>query len=87
MEKWRSVQPGMILEEEESEDFYIRHRPSWRSTEFNDLMDLLDQRHLDTHKKAKAFERSMGETLQKEPPAGTEAWMLNEDVLLNDVTE
>ena len=40
---WDEVSAEMMTEEETGdEDDYIRHRPAWRSQDFNKMVDLLD---------------------------------------------
>ena len=45
-EKWKDVEPCMMSDEESLEDSAAieRRRPEWRSAEFNELIDILDQR-------------------------------------------
>ena len=43
---WKDVDPCMMSDEESNEDTttIARKRPEWRSDEFNELIDSLDQR-------------------------------------------
>ena len=60
----------MMSEEEEEGDSFIRHQPSWSSEEFNNFLDMLDERYSkkDSKTTAKAFSRKLGEVVVREPP-------------------
>ncbi|XP_065907458.1 uncharacterized protein [Dysidea avara] len=70
---WKYVTAEMMTEEESDDDGgFVRHRQSWRSDEFNDLME-----HLDKGKKETlAKNRRDGEIVERAPPPYAEMWMI-----------
>ena len=63
---WNSVTADMMTEEETgTENSYIQHRQSWRSTRFNSLTKKLDEERCT---KTLARQRDTGETLVRAPP-------------------
>lgn len=85
-EKWKLVQPVMMSEEEEEGD-----QPSWSSEEFNNFLDMLDERYSkkDPKTKAKAFSRKLGEVVVREPQVliSDRLWMTSEDCLSESYPE
>ena len=81
----------MMSEEEEEGDSFIRHRPSWRSEEFNKFFDMLDERYSekDPKTKAKAFSQKLGEVVLRDPPVpiSAELWMISEDCISQSYLE
>ena len=72
---WLDVTPEMMTEEETgSEDNYIRHRQSWRSSKFNRLMDKLDGPAKNIRSLAK--KRDDGVIVIRSPPTIAKEWMI-----------
>ena len=74
---WMDVTPEMMTEEETgTEDNYICHRQSWRSSKFNNLMDDLDK-----NRKAKtlARKRDIGDCVDRPAPPNAKKWMMSEE--------
>ena len=81
----------MMSEEEEEGNSFIRHRPSWRCEEFNQFLEMLDERYSekDPTTKAKAFSRNIGEVVLRDPPVpiSVELWMISEDCISQSYPE
>ena len=73
---WKDVDPCMMSDEESSEDSttIARKRPEWRSAEFNELIDSLDQRADDQFKNARK-ERILCSPWKIAPPKDCQPWM------------
>ena len=71
-----------MMSEEEEEDCFVRHQPSWRSEEFNTFLNLLDERYSgkDHPKiKTKAFTRKLGCVIIQDPPISANPCMISEE--------
>ena len=76
MEKWKDIYPTMMSDEETLDNKNLkRRRPSWRSSEFNELMDELDQRS-ESNSKHPRKNRVIGTPLKNDPPTNAKEWML-----------
>ena len=62
----------MTEEETDGEGGFVRHRQSWRSDDFNNLMDHLDEGRKETLTK----NRKEGEIVEREPPSKAKTWMI-----------
>lgn len=72
----------MMSEEETGSEDYVRHRQSWRSTKFNELID-----QLDSNKSARSLakRRDNGAEVIRPIPCNVKQWMLRqEDDLSNN---
>ena len=65
-----------MSEEEEDEDSYTRHPPSYRSKAFDDFINKLDQRLSSKHKKHPRLERKLGSPCDKPIPGHCKKWMV-----------
>lgn len=73
---WEEITPDMMTEEETGEDDnYIRRRQSWRSTNFNRLIDALDASC--TMTKSMAKPRQIGAPTVNPPPSSAKKWMVS----------
>lgn len=71
---WNSVTADMMTEEEMgTENNYIRHRQSWRSTRFNSFMETLDEERCT---KTLARQRDTGDIVVRPPPPRVKPWMV-----------
>ena len=73
----------MMSEEEDSEagdSEFIRHRPQWRSHQFNRFINKLDKRFKSKHAKSLAKPRSYGSPNSAPAPMGVPSWMTLEDM-------
>ena len=75
---WKDISPLMMSDEETTEDSqaFKRRRPDWRSDEFNDLMDELDQRSYSKASKHPRKARVIGSPLRCPWPENIKEWML-----------
>lgn len=75
-EKWKDVEPCMMSDEESLEDSAAieRRRPEWRSAEFNELIDILDQRADEQLKNARK-QRILCSPWKIGPPKECKTWM------------
>ena len=75
-ERWKDVNPCMMSDEGSNEDSttIARKRPEWRSTEFNELTDLLDQRADEQFENARK-ERILCSPWKIGPPKDCKPWM------------
>ena len=65
---WDEVSAEMMTEEETGdEDDYIRHRPAWRSQDFNKMVDLLDAQRKGVRSLARPRQIGMPSTVS--PPS------------------
>ena len=72
---WDAVTAEMMSEEETGEEGnYIRHRPGWRSTNFNKIIDMLDVPREGLKSLAKP--RQLGSPSTSSPPSFAKKWML-----------
>ncbi|XP_065907259.1 uncharacterized protein [Dysidea avara] len=70
---WKHVTAEMMTEEEsDDEGGFVRHRQSWRSDDFNKLMDHLDK----GRKESLAKNRQEGEIVERAPPPKAKTWMI-----------
>ena len=76
IKNWKDITPEMMSEEEAEGDEFIRHRPSWRSSSLNKLLEKLDNRFKAKNKKSLAKPRSYGIPSDKPAPDNTPTWML-----------
>lgn len=75
-DKWKDVHPSMMSDEETVDGKTLkRKRPAWRSSEFNQLIDEIEQRyeHSSTHPRK---ERICGSPLKCAPPTSIKEWMV-----------
>ena len=71
---WENITPEMMTEEETgSDNDYIRHRQSWRSQNFNALMDKLDEAKSG---RTLAKQRKLGDNIVRPSPPSAKKWML-----------
>ena len=73
---WKDVTAEMMSDEEKVDDIYIRHRPSYRSEKFCNLLIKLDERLAakgNNHARFKWQERSVAE---KVAPLNCKPWMV-----------
>ena len=56
--------------EEGDNDSFIRHRPSWRSSSLNRLLEKLENRYKSKHPNSLAKPRTYGDPVPKIPPSG-----------------
>lgn len=71
---WMDVTPDMMTEEETgTEDNYICHRQSWRSSRFNSLMDDLDKNR---KTRSLARKRDIGDCVDRPIPPNAKKWMI-----------
>ena len=75
-EKWKDVHPSMMSDEETVDTKTLkRKRPEWRSPEFNQLIDQIEQRYeLASNHPRK--ERIYGSPLKCAPPVAAKEWMV-----------
>ena len=72
---WDEVSAEMMTEEETGdEDDYIRHRPAWRSQDFNKMVDLLDAQREGVRSLARP--RQIGTPSTVSPPSTAKKWMI-----------
>ena len=79
--------PELMSEEEEDDNGFVRHRPSWRSTSMNRLIDKLDHRHMLHNKKTTAKPRIYGDEILKPTPSDIPSWMIKGDDDCQDENE
>lgn len=75
-EKWKYVYPSMMSDEETVDSKTLKHkRPAWRSPEFNQMIDQIEQcyEHASNHPRKK---RICGSPLKCVPPATAKEWMV-----------
>lgn len=71
---WEEITPEMMTKEETgAEENYIRHRQSWRSSKFNQLMDKLDEEK----GKSLARQREIGDIVDRAAPQVAKLWMIS----------
>ena len=75
-DKWKSVTPDMMSEEEKREDFYVRHQPEYRSQKLNSFITKLDERSERNIAVHARFKRKIGTPLKVPPPKGIPSWMV-----------
>ena len=76
---WGDITPEMMTEEETgTEDNYIRHRQSWRSSNFNKFMDKIDEKK---NVKSLARQRQLGDEINRSPPSAAKSWMIKTDTV------
>ena len=67
--------------DEEDPQALMHRRPSWRSEQCNELIDTLDARNSQLHKKYPSKKRITGPLLQTSPPPSTPHWMVHQSVV------
>ena len=78
-DKWASLKPAHLSEEEEQDGgTMLRKRPNWRSEELNAFLDTLDKR-ADQASKTARKERILGSPLDSRFPDELPTWMLRVD--------
>ena len=71
------VDASMMSEEEMGDGKFKQKRPSWRSEQFNELIDILDERATGTIKQARK-ERLLCSPVKLSPPKNVQPWMIHE---------
>ena len=68
----------MMSDEEEADGKFKVHRQEWRSEEFNEFMETLDNRAASSSsQKRPRMERFCGTPVKSDPPTDTKNWMIN----------
>ena len=83
MHKWANIEPSMMSDEEVVDGRFKVHRQEWRSDEFNDFMEELDDRASVTNPKPRPrLSRFQGTPQKTQPPPNTPGWMIANDEVL-----
>ena len=81
MGKWSDIRPSMMSNEEETDGRFKVHRQEWRSAEFNDFMDELDDHAIASQGKPRPrITRYYGipcKVAPPPPPADVSHWMVS----------
>ena len=76
MGKLSDIRPSMMSDEEETDGRFKVRRQKWRSAEFNDFMDELDDRAIASQGKPRPrITRYYGTPCKVAPPADVSHWM------------
>ena len=79
---WKDVTPDMMSDEEEVDDVYVRHSPSYRCEKFHNYLMKLDKRVAAKGKNVHArFQRQEGAVIEKNPPPNCKPWMIKSQVV------
>lgn len=78
MNKWVEIEPSMMSDEEEAGGQFKVRRQEWRSAEFNQFMEDLDDRASSSHRKSRPrITRYLGTLCKIQPPTNATEWMLS----------
>ena len=83
---WAEVTPEMMSDEEQEEDYYMRHPPSYRSKALHQFITKLDTR-LDKEKGTHPrMERRLGSPIDKAIPSRFKKWTIRRELWEDDAT-
>lgn len=77
---WKDVTPDMMSDEEKQGDVFIRHQPSYRSTNFTKFLNKLDQRAAAKSSHQPRASRELGSPAKKPIPPMCKQWMIKPEL-------
>ena len=81
---WKDITAEMMSDEESVDDNYLRHRPSYCSEKFHNLIIKLDERAASKGKNHTRFKWQEGSVVEKTAPKNYKPWMIKKDAVTEE---